>query len=121
MGMPAQRAGRLPAVAASHAVPLADYVKRAEAAGLKWPLPEDQSDNQLYELLFPKTQQPTPKATIPARLGEIASGTAQKRGHAAVVVGGISGKISPRVRIQPILPAVPGLGREDQTHHAAGP
>jgi transposase len=39
-----------------------DYVKRAEAAGLKWPLPEDLSDNQLYDLLFPRTEQLTPKA-----------------------------------------------------------
>ncbi len=42
---------------------VAEYVRRAEAAGLKWPLPEDQSDNQLFELLYPKTQQLTPKAT----------------------------------------------------------
>ena len=34
-----------------------DYVKRAETAGLKWPLPEDLSDNRLYELLFPRTEQ----------------------------------------------------------------
>jgi len=42
---------------------VAEYVRRAEAAGLKWPLPEDQNDNQLFELLYPKTQQLTPKAT----------------------------------------------------------
>jgi transposase len=42
---------------------VAEYVRRAEAAGLKWPLPEDQGDNQLFELLYPKTQQLTPKAT----------------------------------------------------------
>ena len=33
-----------------------DYVKRAETAGLKWPLAEDLSENQLYELLFPRTE-----------------------------------------------------------------
>ena len=43
---------------------VAEYVRRAEAAGLKWPLPEDQSDNQLFELLYPKTQHPTLKATF---------------------------------------------------------
>jgi transposase len=41
---------------------VADYVKRAEAAGLKWPLPENQSDHQLSELLYPKPQEPTLKA-----------------------------------------------------------
>jgi len=40
-----------------------DYVKRAETAGLKWPLPEELSDNQLYGLLFPRTEQLTPKTT----------------------------------------------------------
>jgi transposase len=42
---------------------VAEYFKRAEAAGLKWPPPEDQSDTQLFELLYPKTQPPAPKAT----------------------------------------------------------
>ena len=41
-----------------------DYVRRAEAAGLKWPLPENLSDNQLYELMYPRAEQLTPK-TIP--------------------------------------------------------
>lgn len=39
-----------------------DYVKRAEAAGLKWPLSEDLSENQLYELLFPRAEQLVPNA-----------------------------------------------------------
>jgi len=39
-----------------------DYVRRAEAAGLKWPLPEDLDDNQLYELLYPRTSHVNPKA-----------------------------------------------------------
>jgi len=43
---------------------VAEYIRRAEAAGLKWPLPEDQNDNQLFELLYPKTQQLTPKAVF---------------------------------------------------------
>ena len=33
-----------------------DYVKRAETAGLKWPLAEELSENQPYELLFPRTE-----------------------------------------------------------------
>jgi transposase len=39
-----------------------DYVRRAETAGLKRPLPEDLNDNQLYELLYPRTGHITPKA-----------------------------------------------------------
>ena len=41
---------------------IADYIRRAEAAGLKWPLPENQGDNQLSELLYPKNQRPSLKA-----------------------------------------------------------
>ena len=41
-----------------------DYVQRAEAADLKWPLPEDLSENQLHELLLG----PTPPAN-PTVLG----------------------------------------------------
>jgi hypothetical protein len=40
-----------------------DYVKRAETAGLKWPLAEELGENQLYELLFPRTEQLVPRAT----------------------------------------------------------
>jgi len=43
---------------------VADYVQRAEAAGLKWPLPENQSDHQLSELLYPKVQQSSLKAAF---------------------------------------------------------
>jgi hypothetical protein len=39
-----------------------EYVRRAAAAGLTWPLPEELGDDQLYELLFPRAQQPSPKA-----------------------------------------------------------
>lgn len=40
-----------------------DYVKRAETAGLKWPLAEELGEYQLYELLFPRTEQLVPRAT----------------------------------------------------------
>ncbi len=43
---------------------VADYLKRAQAAGLSWPLPEKQSDHELSALLFPSTQEPTLKATF---------------------------------------------------------
>jgi transposase len=31
-----------------------EYLKRAQAAGLSWPLPDDLTEDGLYELLFPK-------------------------------------------------------------------
>jgi transposase len=41
---------------------VSEYLKRAEAAGLEWPLSEEITDNQLYERLFPRTKQLNPKA-----------------------------------------------------------
>lgn len=41
-----------------------DYVKRAETAGLVWPLPEELDEDQLYKLLFPRVEQ-TEKQAIP--------------------------------------------------------
>jgi transposase len=43
---------------------VADYLRRAEAAGLKWPLPENQSDTQIEELLYPSAPPSPPKAAI---------------------------------------------------------
>lgn len=39
-----------------------EYIRRAETAGLTWPLSEELGDDQLYELLFPRAQRPSPKA-----------------------------------------------------------
>jgi len=38
-----------------------DYIRRAETAGLKWPVPEGLSDDQLYALLYPRSIQLNPK------------------------------------------------------------
>ncbi|HEC33237.1 MAG TPA: winged helix-turn-helix transcriptional regulator, partial [Chloroflexi bacterium] len=35
-----------------------EYVRRAEEAGLSWPLPEDVDEDRLFELLFPKPPAP---------------------------------------------------------------
>lgn len=43
---------------------VADYLKRAAAAGLSWPLPEDLSDHQLSDLLYPQPPQPSQKAAF---------------------------------------------------------
>jgi len=40
---------------------VADYLKRAQAAGLSWPLPEKQSDHELSALLFPQNQPSKPR------------------------------------------------------------
>ncbi len=37
----------------------AEYLQRAQQAGLSWPLPADMGEDTLYELLFPKAPQPS--------------------------------------------------------------
>jgi transposase len=37
---------------------VAEYLCRAQEAGLSWPLPADMGEDRLYELLFPKTPSP---------------------------------------------------------------
>jgi transposase len=45
---------------------VADYVRRAQAAGLSWPLPEDQSDDVLERRLFVRTDtQPPARRPMP--------------------------------------------------------
>jgi len=41
---------------------VAEYVRRAQEAGLSWPLPTDMREDTLYELLFPKA--PSPESRI---------------------------------------------------------
>ena len=42
-----------------------DYVRKAEAAGLSWPLPEDLDDSALEALLFPLESPRTPDRPLP--------------------------------------------------------
>lgn len=38
---------------------VSEYVRRAQAAGLSWPLPESLDEDQLYQMLFPKPAPPS--------------------------------------------------------------
>ena len=42
-----------------------EYLKRAQEAGLRWPIPEDMDDNLLEKLLYPKSPDPDIKRPIP--------------------------------------------------------
>ncbi len=42
-----------------------DYLRRAEAAGLKWPLPEGWDDDQLESTLFGRPHQIEPQRPLP--------------------------------------------------------
>ncbi len=44
---------------------VSEYVKRAEAAGIKWPIPETLTEDELYQLLFPEKVQAANLAVKP--------------------------------------------------------
>jgi transposase len=55
-------------VSAATGVPFttaADHLRRADRAGLKWPLPDDLDDTALEALLFPKGPAPEPNRPLP--------------------------------------------------------
>ena len=43
---------------------VSEYIRRAQEAGLRWPLPESMDEDQLYQMLFPKPNQ-TSEQIIP--------------------------------------------------------
>jgi transposase len=44
---------------------VSEYLRRAQEAGLSWPLPADMGEDTLYELLFPKASQGSSSRVIP--------------------------------------------------------
>ena len=42
-----------------------EYLRRAQAAGLQWPLPEGLSEDELYQKLFPQTSESTSERPLP--------------------------------------------------------
>jgi len=55
------------------------YLKRAEAAGLSWPLPEDYDDDQLEGLLFPEPRGRKPSGCTGPDFGDIHRQLAEHR------------------------------------------
>jgi transposase len=55
------------------------YLRRAEAAGLSWPLPEEYDDRQLNELLFPTPPGRKPKTRASVDFAEIQHQLASQR------------------------------------------
>jgi transposase len=48
-----------------------EYLKRAEAVGLHWPLPDELDEEQLYALLFPENKQPAQVGRIMPELEKV--------------------------------------------------
>ena len=97
-----------------------DYLRRAEAAGLSWPLPAALDNGALERLLFPPPPALPDTARGGARLVRGASGTETPGRHPAAIVARVSPDSPARLSVHLVLPAVPGLGRQAGPGHAPG-
>jgi hypothetical protein len=79
-----------------------EYLRRAKAAGVSWPMPE-MEEEELYRELFPDVILTPGKKQTLAGLGRSKKRAAPKRGDAAAAVDGIQGEISARLSIFTIL------------------
>ena len=107
-------------VAAASGVPLTtvnDYLRRAAAADLKWPLPGDLEDAGLEALLYPPA---APSAvTRPVPDWQRVHKELRRKGVTLQLLSvGVPGGAPGRVRVQPVRELVPGLARPGRRDHA---
>ena len=88
-----------------------DYIRRAKATGISWPVGEV-DEQELYEKLFPeKKKKESPERPMP-NWEEVQKEIRQKGGNAAIIVAGIQGKIPGRLSIFAILLSFSGMEKE---------
>jgi hypothetical protein len=69
-----------------------EYLQRAQTAGLHWPLPEGQSEDELYQKLFPESNnESTPERSLPDKKHP----DGLESGHAASGMCGSNAQNSP--------------------------
>lgn len=95
---------------------VSDYLIRATAAGLAWPLPPELDDAQLEALLFP------PLAVKAGRKPEpdwaVIHQEMKRKGHLAGTEYGVSGRAAGWDQLQPVLRPLPGMAPKPETLYA---
>ena len=107
-GMSARQITRSVGVARST---VAEYCRRADAAGVSWPLPEGMDDDGLDAVLFPKSE-PGTSRSVPewGRVHEDAVAPAPP--DAVPAVARMARAAPRRLGVLPVLPALPPLVRD---------
>ena len=96
-----------------------EYLARATAAGIGWPLAADVTDESLGGAAVRQCRGAHRRAVSRrARLGSAGAGAQASRRQPADFVGGISGGPPGRLRLQPVLPAVPRVRAAAVADHA---
>ena len=80
-----------------------EYVRRAAAAGLSWPLPEGVDERSLEARLFPGSAAAVPTETCTARLVPRARGAAAQGRDPLAAVAGVQGRAPRRAPVQLVL------------------
>src|SRR4051794_11426411 len=73
------------------------YLKRARAAQLPWPLPEDIDDARLEKMLFPPPPPPSAGKKTDAGLWSDPQGTEESERHITAALGGIQREFANRI------------------------
>jgi len=99
---------------------VSEYVRRAQAADLRWPLPETLDEDQLFQLLFPKPARRSDRQ-IPEPDWQTIHTELRLKGvtRRLLWLDLRSGSPSRWLRIQSLLRALPSVGQEAGPSHAA--
>jgi len=84
-----------------------DYLARATAAGLTWPLADDLTDGVFEERLFAASGAKPGAPAGGAGLGRTGARDEATRGQSDGAVGGVRRRASRRLQLQPLLRALP--------------
>ena len=99
------------------AATVSEYLAKATAKGLGWPLPEELSDAKLEQVLCPRPASSSERKV--SGLRRDSRGAAAASGADAVAtVGGVRRGQSGGVSLQPILRAVPSVEEETEADNA---
>ncbi len=90
---------------------VSEYLQRAQAAGLRWPLPANLDEETLYRRLFPTPAATTPKVIPLPDWAEIHTELRRKGGGSAPAVGRVPQSAPRRLRLKPALRTLPPLGQ----------
>ena len=95
-----------------------EYLRRAQAAGLHWPLPEGMREDELYQKLFPQTSESTSERPVPD--WSAVNQKLKKKGvHPKAVVNRVSRQVSERSQATPNFASTTATGLKTNLQRVA--
>jgi hypothetical protein len=99
-----------------------EYLRRAAAVGITWPVPSELDDTALERKLFTPPGRMAAE-TVRSQPDWLRIHAEMRRAgrHAAVALGGVSSRATGWIRLQPVLRSPRRLAGSSVAHHAAEP